>query len=133
MKVFFQKCVVFAKLDTSVLLRPFSFIVPEDFWNYLAFQSFDHEHIWWWLSQKPVMRTKLDIYVLLRPFGFLFLKTFEIIWLFNLLTVSLSLYIFIFIAQYGIEIHNILFTTFTSCYLGGHKPLFMMLTNPYNF
>jgi hypothetical protein len=31
--------------------------------NYLAFQSFDFEHIWWRLFQKRVVCTKLDIYV----------------------------------------------------------------------
>ena len=60
-------------IKTKVLL-PHAYVILVDFayplvlflqtlLNYLAFQSFDFERIWWMLFQKRVLRYKFDIYV----------------------------------------------------------------------
>jgi hypothetical protein len=45
------------------VFRLFDVLAPKDFWNYLACQSFDHEHTWRRLFQKHIVRTNLHIYV----------------------------------------------------------------------
>ena len=46
-------------------IKALGFTCSQNLLNYLVFQPFDFERIWWGLFQKRVVRTKLDIYVLL--------------------------------------------------------------------
>jgi hypothetical protein len=50
----------------ATLFRPFGFIALKTL-NYLAFHSFDFEHTWWRLFQKPVVRITFDIYFIITP------------------------------------------------------------------
>ena len=52
-------------LILAIMCMPFGFIALKTL-NYLAFQSFDIDHILWRLFQKRVVRTKFDIYVFIK-------------------------------------------------------------------